>query len=132
MHTILIVDDEKDLLGLICLLLERQGFLALSASNAAQAIKILEKNDPAPSILITDVMMPEMNGCELASYAKKLRPELNIIFITACRHNELSKLGVLDFGAQIICKPFKRKLLLNTIKKILGIPTKETLNSNNF
>jgi DNA-binding response OmpR family regulator len=117
-NTILVVDDEPDLVELISYNLERQGFTVVTASNGVEALKLAKSR--SPDLVVLDLMMPEISGIEVA---KRLRSQtetasLPIIMLTA-RSDETDELEGLSSGADdYITKPFSMDVLLARINAL--------------
>lgn len=118
-YTILIVDDESDILELLQYNIEREGYKVLLASDGEEAVKIAKKH--RPDLILLDIMMPKMDGIEVCRQIKE-EPELSktfIIFLTA-RSEEYSEVAGFDAGADdYIFKPIKPRVLIRRIKAIL-------------
>lgn len=133
--TILIADDEEDIVELLRYNLENEGFEVITAYNGKKAVELAENQ--SPDLIILDVMMPEMSGFE-ASQALKSNPEtqnIPFVFLTA-RGEEENEVYGLNLGADdYIQKPIKPKLLLtriNTVFRRIKKEEKEILNFDNF
>lgn len=116
--TILVVDDEKDITDLLKYNLEKEGYRVLVAYNGSDALKLLIEQ---PSLIILDVMMPEMDGWEVCRTIRQdpKNDRLPIIFLTA-RDSELDEVVGLELGAtDYIAKPVRVRTLLARIKKAL-------------
>ena len=117
--TILLVDDEQDILEIVSYNLEQEGYKVITASNGSEAIVKAKKN--IPHLIIMDVMMPEMDGMEACEHIRK-NPELRntiITFLTA-RSEEYSQVAGFEAGADdYITKPIKPKLLVSKVKALL-------------
>lgn len=87
---ILIVDDERPIVELLCMLLEDEGFRVTGETSGAEAVRRIR--DESPDVIITDVMMPGMTGYELASLATSIDPNVRVVFMSAVV-NPPSKLG---------------------------------------
>lgn len=118
-QTILVVDDEPDILELVQYNLEKEGFAVYTAGNGREAIEIAEK--VAPDLILLDVMMPEMDGMETCIEMRgnsKLDGAV-IAFLTA-RGEDYSQIAGFDAGADdYITKPIKPRVLLSRIKALL-------------
>jgi two-component system, OmpR family, alkaline phosphatase synthesis response regulator PhoP len=117
--TILLVDDEPDILEIVGYNLEQEGYQVMTASNGKEAITKAKKG--LPQLIIMDVMMPEMDGMEACENIRKI-PELQnvvIAFLTA-RSEDYSQVAGFDAGADdYITKPIKPKLLVSKVKALL-------------
>lgn len=119
-ETILLVEDEPMLLELGRKIIESLGYRVLPANSPNEAIQLAEKNKDKIHLLITDVIMPEMNGRELADRVLKLHPESKTLFMSGYTANVIAHHGVLDEGVNFIQKPFVNKDLVLKIQSILG------------
>ncbi len=117
--TILLVDDEPDILEIVGYNLTAEGYQVLTAENGVEAIKIAKKKKP--HLIILDVMMPEMDGIEACEQIRKL-PDLKntiITFLTA-RGEDYSQVAGFDAGADdYITKPIRPKVLVSKVKALL-------------
>jgi len=118
-ETILFVEDEISILNMGIMMLESLGYSVLSAGNPLDAIKLAKENMKDIDLLLTDVIMPEMNGKELVDHLKTYNPELKYIFMSGYTANIISRHGVLDEGVPFIQKPFSVNQLSRVIRKIL-------------
>jgi len=105
-ETILIVEDEAAILDLSRSMLESLGYAVLAAGTASAALEVAETHGDEIHLLITDVIMPEMNGRELARQVHLLRPEIKVLFMSGYTSNVIVHRGVLDKGVRFIQKPF--------------------------
>lgn len=116
---ILLVDDEPDVLEIVGYNLAQEGYQIVTAVNGKDAIEKAKKE--LPSLIIMDVMMPEMDGMEACEHIRRI-PELNntiITFLTA-RNEDYSQVAGFDAGADdYITKPIKPKLLVSKVKALL-------------
>jgi PAS domain S-box-containing protein len=118
-ETILVVEDEAANLKLIRRMLERQGYAVLQAGTPGQAIRIASKHVGEIRLLITDVIMPEMNGRELARKVLSYYPNLKCLFISGYTADVISSHGVLEEGVSFIQKPFSAKALGEMVRETL-------------
>lgn len=116
---ILLVDDEPDILEIVSYNLAQEGYQIVTAVNGKDAIEKARKE--IPSLIIMDVMMPEMDGMEACEAIRKI-PELNNVIITflTARNEDYSQVAGFDAGADdYITKPIKPKLLVSKVKALL-------------
>ncbi|PKV48335.1 two-component system alkaline phosphatase synthesis response regulator PhoP [Aquimarina sp. MAR_2010_214] len=117
--TILLVDDEPDILEIVGYNLTAEGYTVLTAENGVEAVKVAKKKKP--HLIILDVMMPEMDGIEACEHIRKL-PDLQntiITFLTA-RGEDYSQVAGFDAGADdYITKPIRPKVLVSKVKALL-------------
>jgi two-component system, cell cycle sensor histidine kinase and response regulator CckA len=119
-QTILLVEDEPGILKLCKLILERSNYNVLAFEQATEAIKKAEHYNGTIDLLITDVMMPEMNGSELSKKLLATRPELKILFISGYTADVITHNTILDSRLNFIQKPFNPKLLTTIVYNILN------------
>lgn len=118
-ETILIVEDEKVILEIGRSILERFGYTVLPTSNPLEAIKIAENHEGIIHLLITDVVMPEMNGLDLSKNLSKIKPEMKILFMSGYTADIIARNGILKDGMDIIPKPFTAKDLALKVREVL-------------
>ncbi|MBC7493432.1 MAG: response regulator transcription factor [Flavobacterium sp.] len=123
--TILLVDDEQDILEIVGYNLAQEGYKIVTATNGKEAIAVAKKE--RPQLIIMDVMMPEMDGMEACENIRKI-PELSDVIITflTARSEDYSQVAGFDAGADdYIAKPIKPKLLVSKVKALLRRYKKE-------
>lgn len=118
-ETLLLVEDEPSILRLSKDMLEAQGYQVLTAANPGAAIRLANEHHGDIYILITDVVMPEMNGRDLAQNILSLYPNIKVLFMSGYTADVIANHGVLDEGIHFIQKPFSRKSLLSKVREIL-------------
>jgi PAS domain S-box-containing protein len=118
-ETVLLVEDEPSLLSLTTTMLERLGYRTLAAANAREALRLAEEHAGEIHVLITDVVMPEMNGRDLARNLLALYPNLNCLFMSGYTADVIAHQGVLDEGVNFIQKPFSRNRLGQKVREVL-------------
>ena len=118
-QTILVVDDEPDILELVQYNLEKEGFAVYTASNGREAIEIAEK--VTPDLVLLDVMMPEMDGMETCTQMREnTKLEGTVIAFLTARGEDYSQIAGFDAGADdYITKPIKPRVLLSRMKALL-------------
>ena len=119
-QTILIVEDEPDILSICIMILERNGYKVFNALSAADAIKSAENYNGTIDLLITDVIMPEMNGAELSKILLSARPKLKTLFMSGYTADIIAHNSYLDSNVNFIQKPISMKSLTTTVFNILN------------
>ena len=119
-ETILLVEDEPAMLEMTTLLLEQLGYVVLKACTPGEAIHIAENHPGDIHLLVTDVVMPEMNGRDLARKILSLYPGIKRLFMSGYTADVIVHQGVLDEGVHFISKPFSVKGLADKVRETLG------------
>jgi PAS domain S-box-containing protein len=117
--TVLLVEDEAAILEMITVMLRRQGFTVLAAANADEAMQRAHSCGSTIDILVTDVILPGMNGLELAKELCSSVPELKVLFMSGYPSTVIARYGVLDETISFIQKPFSQLKLSQKITEIL-------------
>ena len=123
-ETVLVVEDEMAILKLTERVLSRCNYKVLLAKGPLEALEVAQAYSGEISLLITDVVMPEMNGRELANQLKILCPGIKCLFMSGYTANVIAHRGVLDEGVQFIQKPFSTKSLAAKVREALEKNTK--------
>jgi CheY-like chemotaxis protein len=118
-ETILLVEDEETLLDLSRTLLEGLGYRVLTAATPGEAIQLAEAHPGEIHLLITDVVLPGMNGRTLSERIRTLQPALKCLFMSGYTANVIAHRGILDKGVQFIQKPFMKKGLAAKVREAL-------------
>jgi CheY-like chemotaxis protein len=118
-ETILLAEDEDQLRKVLVRSLERYGYKVLSAANGLDAVKVAWDHKEPIHMLLTDTIMPKMNGKELMVELKKTRPKIKVIFISGYTKEVLSQQGILESGIHLIQKPFELEDLVQHIRQVL-------------
>jgi CheY-like chemotaxis protein len=105
-ETILLVEDEQAVLSLTTQILEQQGYTVLAVSTPGEAIRLAGEHAGQIQLLVTDVVMPQMNGRELAKNLQCLYPHLKRLFMSGYPADVVAHNGVLEAGVRFIQKPF--------------------------
>ncbi|MCX6546296.1 MAG: MASE1 domain-containing protein [Acidobacteria bacterium] len=119
-ETILFVEDDPALLTLGQTMLARMGYVVLPAGMPNEAIQFAERHPGTIDLLMTDVVMPEMNGRELAARVQELRPETRCLFVSGYTADVIAHRGILDEGVQFVQKPFTMQILSEKIRDALS------------
>jgi PAS domain S-box-containing protein len=114
-ETVLVVEDEPVVRGVILEMLEEQGYRTLGAVDGLSGLRILRANNRI-DLLITDVGLPGMNGRQLAEQARETRPDLKVLFITGYAENAVLSNGFLQPGMEMITKPFDLEHLSRRVR----------------
>jgi CheY-like chemotaxis protein len=119
-ETILIVEDEVVILDLCKLMLERLGYTVLTAATPGEALRLAETGAGRIHLLMTDVVMPEMNGRDLAKQLTALCPDIKLLFMSGHTANVIEHQGVMGKGMNFIQKPFSKNALAVMVHQALG------------
>lgn len=117
--TILLVEDEPAILNMTRIMLEDQGYTVLAAGMPGEAIRLAEAHPGEIHLLMTDVVMPEMNGRDLARNILALYPKLKRLFMSGYTADVVAHHGVLDAGINFIQKPFSMKEIAIKVREVL-------------
>ncbi len=118
-ETILLVDDDPAVLQLCQQILHLGGYGVMAAGSGKQALELLQDNSATVNLALFDVMMPGMNGVELAQHIHSAHPDLPIVLMTGYGPKEIAQL-VGDNHYRIIWKPFKTESLLRMVENAMG------------
>ena len=118
-ETILVVEDDLPILKLAHKILDELGYTVLTATTPSEALSLAEEHAGRIHLLVTDVIMPEMNGHDLANRLLFLCPELKCVFMSGYTRNAIAHHGVLDKGVNFVQKPFSKRELAKTVRKVL-------------
>jgi PAS domain S-box-containing protein len=119
-ETILVVEDEPEILEVVTAMLQDLGYTVLSVQTPSEAIRLTCEHPGDIHLLVTDVVMPEMNGRDLSDRLLSLCPALKCLFMSGYTANVIAHHGVLDEGVQFIQKPFSMKDLAGAIRQVLA------------
>ena len=119
-ETILLVEDDESILRLGRKMLESLGYKIFTAGTPGEAIELAKKHADEINLLLTDVVMPEMNGRELSEHLQTQNPGLKVLFMSGYTANVIAHRGVLDEGVHFIAKPLSKKELAVKVRETLG------------
>jgi CheY-like chemotaxis protein len=131
-ETILLVEDETNLRRLARQYLETQGYKILEAEDGAAALQIVDGYNGAIDLLLTDVIMPGMNGRELAARVTNLLPDVRVLYMSGYTENAVGQDGTLDAGINLLQKPFSLPALKDRVRELLDsepIPVEVAMSS---
>jgi PAS domain S-box-containing protein len=118
-ETVLVVEDEAAVLNLTRDMIEKLGYCVLAARRADEAMALALDHDGRIDLLLTDVVMPEMNGKELARKITSIRPDLKCLYMSGYTANVIAHHGILDKGVRFIAKPFSVRDLAARLREAL-------------
>jgi CheY-like chemotaxis protein len=118
-ETILVVEDEESNLNLVTQMLESFGYRVLAANSPSRAIRLFKANGGSVDLLVTDVIMPEMDGRKLRDTLAGDQPGLKTLFMSGYTSDVITHRGVLDEGVNFIQKPFTRRDLVAKVREAL-------------
>jgi len=118
-ETILLVEDEANLRYLARQYLEKQGYKIIEAADGAVAMQIAVAHEAVIHLLLTDVIMPGMNGRELAQRIAEIRPNVKILYMSGYTENVIGHNGMLDAGVRLLQKPFNLRDLKSKVREVL-------------
>jgi len=121
-ETILVVEDDDDVRDYTVEILREVGYRVVEAANGNVALHLLEQPDQLIHLLVTDVVMPAMSGSELASAARKSRPDLKVLFTSGYPRDAIMRDGRLEPGVDLLPKPFTYLSLTAKVRELLDRP----------
>jgi len=119
-ETLLVAEDEQMVRVLIRKVLEQAGYTVLLASGGAEALQLAARHAGPIQMLVTDVVMPGMNGRELARRLLELRPDTKVLYLSGYADDAVERHGVLDPGTAFMQKPFSPGALASRVREVLG------------
>ena len=127
-ETLLLVEDEPSVRHLACAILESQGYNVLRANNGQDGLRVARECKGAPiSLVITDVIMPLMNGKVMADWLKATYPEIKVLFTSGYTDDAIAEHGVLEPGTAFLPKPYQPAVLLRKVREMLDAETDTTI-----
>jgi two-component system cell cycle sensor histidine kinase/response regulator CckA len=116
---ILLVEDEPNVRRIARRILERNGYIVLEASNGAEALRVLERRQEPIALVLTDLVMPEMGGKELASRLRNVSPTSRVLFMSGYTEDAVLRQSVMEPGAMFLDKPFTFDTLIRKVREAL-------------
>lgn len=121
---VLLVDDDPAVLQLVSEMLAHEGFTVLEAQDATQALELCRQYHGPIHLLVTDYAMPDMNGRELSSCIRSLRPNIRTIYISGLGRSFVLQGSPLEHRAGFLQKPFTYEELVDKVRDLLGLARK--------
>ena len=118
-ETVLVVEDEEIVRELVCDVLAEQGYNVICAADGIEALKVAADFDGTIHLLVTDVIMPHMNGHELAGKLSSIRPEIKVLYVSGYSDNDIGDHGELDPRFELLQKPFTPQTLARKIHDVI-------------
>jgi CheY-like chemotaxis protein len=118
-ETLLVVENEPAIRNLLQMALRKSGYTVLAAESGREALEIVQGHTGRIDLLITDVVMPDMNGPELARRLAAIRPATPTLFMSGYMDDALGEHGVLPSHANFIQKPFSPRAIAQRVRDIL-------------
>ncbi len=119
-ETILLVEDEEMILSLGKAILERHGYSVLASRDPQEALEMVQSYDSPVDLLITDVVMPNMNGRDLEEKVKRLNPGIKVVFMSGYTSDVIDSCGVIEQNVHFLQKPFSVSSLVMKVREALG------------
>lgn len=117
-ETIVVVEDDEQMRSVVVAMLQELGYTVIEAGSAEKALELMKASCPV-SMLLTDIVMPDMNGRALSLKAQELQPGLKVLFATGFSRNAVIHNGVLDKGVNFLPKPFTLEQLAFKVRVVI-------------
>jgi two-component system response regulator HydG len=115
--TVLVVDDDRANLESVCRIFQKEGVSTLAAANGQEGLDLLRR--PEVGVVVTDLMMPGVDGQELLKAARAMRPDVEVVLMTAYATVETAVSAMRDGAYDFITKPLKRHSLVKAVQKAM-------------
>jgi DNA-binding NtrC family response regulator len=121
-ETVLLVEDEEGVRTLARLILQIKGYKVLETRNGGEALLVCEQYKEQIHILVTDLIMPNMSGKELAERLSLLRPKMKVLYLSGYTDDTIGRHGMLDAKVAFLHKPFTPDGLAHMVRDVLDKP----------
>jgi two-component system, cell cycle sensor histidine kinase and response regulator CckA len=121
-ETVLLVEDEANVRKLVRAMLKKQGYTILESKDVHDAIRLARDRREPIDLLLTDVVMPDLSGPELAEQLVSIHPEIKVLYMSGYADNAIVRHGVLPPDAAFVQKPFPPEALHSKVREVLGGP----------
>lgn len=119
-QTVLVVEDERSLRELVVEVLRQQGYAVLQAPNGKAALKLSLEYPGSIDLLVTDLVMPQMNGVELVRETERHRHGIKVLYVSGHWESALARMGFSITGSTFLEKPFALGKLVSTVRDLLN------------
>ncbi len=116
---VLIVEDEPMVKKIAIRILKKQGFQVYHAESGQDALQLVEREKPSIDLLLTDIVMPNMNGRQLAEKLSEIYPEMKVLFTSGYTEDVIAQHGILEEGINFIPKPYSPNVLAKRVQKVM-------------
>jgi CheY-like chemotaxis protein len=120
-ETVLVVEDDEQVRHFICKSLNLCGYNVVEARDPNDALRLVSENIAIPHLLLTDVIMPEMNGRDLYDKIASIHPEIEVLYMSGYTSDIIAHHGILDKGINFLQKPFTVQSLTEKIRQVLKL-----------
>jgi PAS domain S-box-containing protein len=118
---VLVVEDQEEVRNLTCMILRSVGYEVLEAANGTEAVAVVARHGRPIRLLVTDVIMPGMNGRDLAVQLTEAQPQIKVIFMSGYTDHVMTQNGVLDNSVSFLQKPFSAEKLIELVHEVLEL-----------
>lgn len=119
-ETVLVVEDQEAVRNVVATILRKYGYCVLEASNGPDAIKVAETSADVIHLLLTDIIMPVMDGRALAEKLTAMRPEMRVLYVSGYSEKQLERGRPFDRHSAYLLKPFTPEVLASKVRDVLG------------
>jgi CheY-like chemotaxis protein len=119
-RTVLVVDDEPEVLGLASEILRRVGYVVLEAADGATALDVARRHEGEVHLLVTDMVMPGLSGRDLSERLRALRPSLRVLYISGYVQDASARAALASERSAFVAKPFSPELLTDRVRELLA------------
>jgi signal transduction histidine kinase len=120
-EAILLVEDEEIVRELVCEILRGEGYYVLATDRGSEALRMLREEQCEIDLLISDVVMPEMNGAVVAQRVRELCPRVRVLFVSGYSENDMADQGLETLSFQVLQKPFTPDTLARKVREVLDL-----------
>ncbi|MFH1968995.1 MAG: ATP-binding protein [Verrucomicrobiota bacterium] len=123
-ETIMVIDDETNIVTMVSQILTELGYHIISATNGREALSLSDQHAQTIDMVLADIIMPELNGPDLVRMLRQKRPTLKALYMSGYANNAAAQIGMLKPNTAFLQKPFSSETLTHCIRKVLDTPGK--------